>query len=57
MRFVVFQDSAGQWRWHLKAGNNRIMGDGGEGYSRERDARAAIQKIVGRIRAQDVPVV
>lgn len=36
MRFVKYVDEAGEWRWHLKAGNNKIIGDSGEGYKTER---------------------
>jgi len=30
--FHVYKDNAGEWRWHLKAGNGRIVADSGEGY-------------------------
>jgi uncharacterized protein YegP (UPF0339 family) len=30
--FEVFRDRGGQWRWHLKAANGRILADSGEGY-------------------------
>lgn len=57
MTFEIFQDEAGQWRWHLKAGNHRIMSDGGEGYSEERHAREAVTKIITRIQSGDFTVV
>ena len=41
-RFVVFQDKKKQWRWHLKAGNGRVIAQG-EAHSRQRDAmRSAV---------------
>lgn len=36
LAFRVFRDAAGEWRWHLRASNNRVVADSGEGY-RERD--------------------
>lgn len=30
--FHVYKDDAGEWRWHLKAANGRIVADSGEGY-------------------------
>ncbi len=42
-RIHIYQDTAGKWRWSLKARNNRIIADSGEGYSERRHAiRAAI---------------
>jgi uncharacterized protein YegP (UPF0339 family) len=40
-RFVVFQDKKKQWRWHLKAGNGRIIAQG-EAHSRKADAVRAV---------------
>ncbi len=41
----VYQDDAGQWRWRLRAANNRILADSGEGYTRERDCHRAIKAV------------
>jgi uncharacterized protein YegP (UPF0339 family) len=30
--FHVYKDDAGEWRWHLKAANGRVVADSGEGY-------------------------
>jgi uncharacterized protein YegP (UPF0339 family) len=35
--YLVFQDSSGEWRWHLQAANNRIIADSGEGYHNRED--------------------
>jgi uncharacterized protein YegP (UPF0339 family) len=43
-RFVVFQDKKKQWRWHLKAGNGRIIAQG-EAHSRKADAQRAINAV------------
>jgi len=43
-RFVVFQDKKKQWRWHLKAGNGRIIAQG-EAHSRKADAQRAVRAV------------
>lgn len=46
MKFTIHQSPAnGQWYWHLKARNGRIVADGGEGYMR----RAQVVNILRRI--------
>ena len=32
MRFIVYRDKRREYRWHLLAGNGRIIADSGEGY-------------------------
>lgn len=39
--FEVYQDRRKQWRWRLKAANNRIIAHG-EAHTRERDAWRAV---------------
>lgn len=41
MRFVIYEDEAGEWRWRLKASNGRIVADSAEGYARKRNAMRA----------------
>jgi uncharacterized protein YegP (UPF0339 family) len=51
-KFVVFQDNKKQWRWHLKAGNGKVIAQG-EAHSRKRDAERAarnVSDIVGSMR-------
>lgn len=36
-RYEVFEDDAGEWRWHLKAANNEIVAQS-EGYTTEASA-------------------
>lgn len=38
MRTVFKQNQKGEWHWHTKADNNRIVADSGEGYGRIKDA-------------------
>jgi hypothetical protein len=32
-----YKDDAGEWRWHRKSENGRIVADGGEGYQNRQD--------------------
>lgn len=38
MRTVFKQNQKGEWHWHTRADNNRIVADSGEGYGRLKDA-------------------
>lgn len=55
MKFHIYQDKRGEWRWHLKARNGRIVADSGEGYARKGNAyRAALKMVNG---AQDADLI
>lgn len=42
LRFEVYKDRAGEWRWTLVASNGKTIADSGEGYASEYNAvRAA----------------
>ena len=43
--FEVYRDGAGEWRWRLVHRNGNVLADGGEGYTRRRNARRAIDRI------------
>jgi uncharacterized protein YegP (UPF0339 family) len=45
LTFVIYVDQANQYRWRLFAGNNRIIGDSGEGYHHQADCESAIDLI------------
>lgn len=47
MQFDVFKDKAGEWRWNLKADNNKIIADSGEGYVNKQDCLAGIELVKG----------
>ena len=47
MKYSVYTDSAGYYRWHLKAANHRIIADSGESYHNRVDCVAAIQLVKG----------
>lgn len=40
--FHRYKDKAGEWRWHFKAANGKILADSGEGYNNLTDCDAAI---------------
>lgn len=47
MRFVVYQDAAGEWRWRLVAANGQVIATSGEGYTRKADAERAVDTVRG----------
>jgi uncharacterized protein len=42
MRFKIYKDAAGAFRWELVANNNKIVADSGEGYPRHEDVLRAV---------------
>ena len=51
--YLVYQDASGEWRWQLRAANNRIIADSGEGYHNRQDCLHAIALVKG---SKDAPV-
>jgi uncharacterized protein YegP (UPF0339 family) len=47
MVYYVYQDRGRQWRWRLKAANQRIIADSGESYQNKADCLAAISLVKG----------
>jgi uncharacterized protein len=45
MKYEVYPDSSGQWRWRLKAGNGQIIAVSGEGYLNLQDCKHAIELV------------
>lgn len=45
MRFHVYADTGGYWRWRLLAANNRTIADSGEGYYNKQDCLSAIELV------------
>ncbi|WP_394695107.1 YegP family protein [Pseudoxanthomonas japonensis] len=41
LRFEVYEDRAGEWRWTLVANNGKTIADSGEGYVSEYNAMRA----------------
>lgn len=45
--FQVYRDKGEQYRWRLRAGNHRIIADGGEGYVQLEDCAHGIELVRG----------
>jgi uncharacterized protein YegP (UPF0339 family) len=45
LKFELYKDKAGEFRWRLKAGNGQIMATGGQGYKEKADARHGIELV------------
>ncbi len=50
MYYQVYQ-SDGQWRWRLRAANNRIVANSGESYWNKADCLSAIDLVKGSYNA------
>jgi len=44
--FYIYEDSAGEYRWRLVAGNNEIVADSAEGYETKSGARDASRRVI-----------
>jgi uncharacterized protein YegP (UPF0339 family) len=45
MYYSYYKDANGDWRWRLRAANNRIIANSGEGYRNKADCQAAVQLV------------
>lgn len=45
MRYQIYTDANGHWRWRLVAANNRIIANSGEGYWNKEDCLHAISLV------------
>lgn len=45
MKFQIYRDKAGEWRWRLRAGNGKIIADSSEGYVRKSGAVNAAENV------------
>jgi len=43
--FEVYEDAGGEYRWRLRADNDEIIADSGEGYTRRDDALEAVERV------------
>ncbi len=43
--FELFEDDAGEWRWHLRHDNGNIIADSGEGYATKQKARQGLESV------------
>lgn len=42
MRFELYRDSGGEWRWRLRVQNGNVIADSAEGYARREDCEHGI---------------
>jgi len=45
MKFELYTDRAGEWRWRLKHGNGNILATSSEGYKAKADALKGIESV------------
>ncbi|MGD9635711.1 MAG: YegP family protein [Pirellulales bacterium] len=45
MKFELYQDRRGKYRWRLRAENGKVIADSGQGYTRKRRCLAMLLKI------------
>jgi uncharacterized protein len=43
--FYVYRDAAGEWRWRLRASNEKIIADSGEGYYSQGGCEEAVARV------------
>ncbi|WP_375410373.1 YegP family protein [uncultured Methylobacterium sp.] len=42
MRFELYRDAGGEWRWRLRVQNGNVIADSAEGYARREDCEHGI---------------
>jgi hypothetical protein len=45
IHFELYKDKAKEYRWRLRAGNNEIIADSGEGYINKSDCEHGIELV------------
>jgi uncharacterized protein YegP (UPF0339 family) len=45
MKFHVYQDKSGEWRWYLQVSNGNKIANSGEGYKDKRDCLKGIDRV------------
>lgn len=56
MKFEIYEDVRGEWRWRLVADNGRVMADSSEGYVDRGNAEIALSSIVSHVQANQFMV-
>lgn len=51
MRFELYRDASGEWRWRLRTTNGDVIADSAEGYSRRTDCEHGIALVKGSAEA------
>lgn len=52
-RFELYEDRRGEYRWRLRHQNGNIIADGGEGYTKRREAENAIDRLQTNVDSAD----
>lgn len=52
--YEIYRDRSNEWRWRLIHQNGNILADSGEGYSRRRDARRAVESVRSNLEGAEV---
>ena len=47
MRFELYRDAGGHWRWRLRTANGEVVADSAEGYARREDCEHGIALVKG----------
>jgi uncharacterized protein YegP (UPF0339 family) len=53
-KFLIYRDRIGEYRWHLKANNGRILGDSAGGYHSAKACRRSIAKLKLQSKEADI---
>lgn len=48
-RLTLYKDTAGEWRWTLRAANGEIVADSSEGYSNRQDCLDMAQELFDNV--------
>lgn len=51
LKFDIYEDDGGEWRWRLKAANGRKISDSAEGYTSKAGARRAVDTVINTVLA------
>lgn len=54
MKFELYKDKAGEWRWRLVVDNGNIIADSGEGYKNKIDCEHGINLVKSTISSTPV---
>lgn len=58
MHIQIYRDSAGEWRWHLRAANNEIVAVSFEGYAAKRNLMRALKRVTEAMTGlREIPVI
>lgn len=49
MRFEIYKDKAGDWRWRARATNGLIVADSGEAYVSKWNAKRAVKALLRNV--------